>query len=160
MRWNSWVVQYDAESQLALVKAGAARAHAARLPGRGAGRAVAIALLCAAALLGAGAALRRRVADPLLRRTARFERLAARRGTPRLPHEGPLDHAERFARALPAAAPAVRRFAQAAAACRFGGRPVDAAALALLDAQLQHIRSVLRAGVPDRTMAGDHQQGG
>ena len=44
MRWNSWVVQYDAESQLALARSGAARVRELRLDLRGAGRVAAMAL--------------------------------------------------------------------------------------------------------------------
>jgi hypothetical protein len=148
MRWNSWVVQYDAESQLSLAQSGAARVRALRRDLRsdlrGASGSVAAALGVAALIFGAVVAIRRRASDPLARRVARFDALAARRGAGREPHEGPLAHAERFARLAPGAAPAVRRFGAAAAAVRYGGRPADARALAELDALLADIRSGVR----------------
>jgi transglutaminase-like putative cysteine protease len=149
MRWNSWVVQYDAESQLALARAGAARVRSARRDPRAAVRGVAIALGAAAAMILAAAAVRRRGDDPLARRIARFERLAARRGAAREHWEGPLDHAERFARLAGGSAAAVRRFGAAAAACRYGTRRADGPALAELDALLAGIRDGSR-GAPRR----------
>lgn len=140
MRWNSWVVQYDAESQISLVHSGAARVRQARRDVGGSVRATGFALVLAAALLGAVAAVRALAGDPLAKRVARFEKLAARRGAPREPFEGPIDHAERFARLAGEAGSAVRRFGAAAAACRYGGHPADAAALAQLDALLARVR--------------------
>jgi transglutaminase-like putative cysteine protease len=148
MRWNSWVIQYDAESQLSLARAGAARVRGLRLDPRAALRAAAGALAGAALLFAAAALLRRRAVDPLARRLARFERLAARCGAARRPDEGPLDHAERFASRAPAAAAAVRRFGATAAACRYGNRPLDAATLARLDADL----AATRAGLGRRAL--------
>jgi transglutaminase-like putative cysteine protease len=144
MRWNSWVVQYDAESQLALAKSGASRVRKVRLDLRGAARAAALALGVAALILGAVAVVRRPASDALAKRLARFEKLAARGGAPRESHEGPLDHAERFARRARGAAPAVRRFGAAAAACRYGGRSADTRTLADLDELLARIRDDLR----------------
>lgn len=146
MRWNSWVVQYDAESQLSLVQAGAEHLNKAHFDLHGAGKPAAVALGVAALILGVVAASRRVLADPLGQRVAVFDRLASRRGAARKPHEGPLDHAERFARLAPEAAAPVRRFGAAAAACRFGGRRVDADALAELDGLLALIRDKLRRG--------------
>jgi len=144
MRWNSWVVQYDAESQLALVQSGATRLREMRLDPRGAVRAVAVALGVIALIIGARAVTRRRSTDPLAKRVARFEKLAARGGAAREPHEGPLDHAERFARLARGAGPAVRSFGAAAAACRYGGQPADGRTLAEFDALLARIRDNLR----------------
>ena len=146
MRWNSWVMQYDAESQLALAQSGAARMRSVRLDFHSAVRAAAFALGAAVLIIGAIAVVRRSTTDNLARRINRFEKLAARRGAAREPHEGPLDHAERFARHASVAGPAVRRFGAAAAACRYGGRPADAGTLAQLDALLARIRDDLRTG--------------
>jgi len=144
MRWNSWVVQYDAESQLALAQSGAARVREVRLDLHGAVRAAAFALGITALILGAVVVVRRRATDSLAQRVARFEKFAARCGATREPHEGPLDHAERFARVARGAGPAVRRFGATVAACRFGKRPADARALAELDTLLAHIRDDVR----------------
>ncbi|MHB8834763.1 MAG: transglutaminase TgpA family protein [Candidatus Methylomirabilia bacterium] len=146
MRWNSWVVQYDAESQLALARSGAERVRGARLDLRGAVRLAAVALGFTALTLGAIAVARRGATDQLAKRIARFEKLAARSGAAREPSEGPLDHAERFGRLARGAGPAVRRFGDTATACRFGGRPADAPTLAQLDALLRNIRDELRGG--------------
>ena len=144
MRWNSWVVQYDAESQLALAQSGAARLRGARLDLRGAVRTAAVALGLLALTLGAIGVVRRGVTAPLAKRITRFEKLAARYGAAREPHEGPLDHAERFGRLARDAGPAARRFGAMAAACRFGGRPADTPTLAELDALLARIRDTFR----------------
>ena len=145
MRWNSWVVQYDAESQLALVQSGAARVREMRLDLGRAARAAPFVLVVAVLITGATAAARRRTTDPLAKRVARFENLAARCGAARALHEGPLDHAERFARLAPEAGPAARRFGATTAACRYGMRPADAGTLAELDALLTSIRNELRS---------------
>jgi transglutaminase-like putative cysteine protease len=144
MRWNSWVIQYDAESQLSLARAGASRIRNLSLDPRPVARAGAAALGAAALLWAAVALLRRRVRDPLARRIARYERLASGCGAARRHDEGPLDHAARFAASAPAAGEAVRRFGAAAAACRYGGRPADGTALAELDALLRAIRAACR----------------
>jgi len=145
MRWNSWVVQYDAESQLALARSGAAKVREVKLDPRAAVRAAAVALGVTALIIAAATVARRRAAGPLAKRLARFERLAARGGAPREPHEGPIDHAERFASVAPAAGPAVRSFGATAAACRFGGRQVDTRTLGELDCLLARIRHDLRS---------------
>jgi transglutaminase-like putative cysteine protease len=148
MRWNSWIVQYDAESQLELARAGAARVRGLRrlaLPDAGAVAGIAGAALALAALAVAGVRARRRAdRDPLARRFARFERLAARHGCAREPWEGPLDHAARLAAAHPAAAAAARRFGEIAAGARYGRRAADAALLAQLDKLLAHIAAAGR----------------
>ncbi|HEY5999286.1 MAG TPA: DUF3488 and transglutaminase-like domain-containing protein, partial [bacterium] len=99
MRWNSWVVQYDAESQLQIARAGAEGFRSLRrlrLPA-GASRAALIALAAAIALAALALLAARGRRDggrsPLERRRERFEALAARRGCAREPWEGPLDHA-------------------------------------------------------------------
>ncbi len=146
MRWNSWVVQYDVESQLALARAGAAHVREVRRDVRGALKVVFVAIGAAALLLGAITLVRRRAVDPLTRRLSRYDRLAARCGAAREMHEGPLDHAERFARLARGAAPAVRSFGALAASCRYGSRPADAAALAEFDALLAVIRDQTHGG--------------
>jgi hypothetical protein len=140
MRWNSWVVQYDAESQLDLARAGAARVRGLRRPslpsaGQTAGVLAAVGLAALALVL----TRRRRTGDPLARRTARFESLAARHGCAREPWEGPLDHAARLAAALPGAADEILSFGDLAAGARYGGAPADAPLLARLDALLARI---------------------
>jgi transglutaminase-like putative cysteine protease len=139
MRWNAWFVQYDAESQLTLARAGASRLRALHFEPARLARPAAYAAAAAALLAAIALALRRRGSDPLAARERRFLALAAAAGVPRAPHDGPLDHAARFARARPAAANAATRFAAAHAACRYGGRAADAEALAALDALLAAI---------------------
>ncbi len=146
MLWYSRVVQYDAESQFALAQASAARLREARFDVHDAVRPGAVVLMIAAAILGAIAAVRSRATDALAKRVARFEKLAARRGAARKPHEGPIDHAERFARRLQGAGAAARRFGAVAAACRFGTRPADDRTLAELDALLARVRNAVRNG--------------
>ncbi len=144
MRWNSWIVQYDVESQLALARTGAARLRHLRevrfsVP---VSRRAALAALGLAALVWlALAAARRGAGDPLTRRVRRFETLAARRGQPRAAWEGPLDHAARLAAAVPGAGPEIMRFAALAASCRYGGRDADRDVLRRLDALLARIRA-------------------
>ncbi len=139
MRWNSWVVQYDAESQLALVNSGAAQMRELRVDLPGATRAATVALGVAALLWGAFVAMRWRTSDPLARRILRFEQHASRCGVAREPYEGPLDHAARFSGHVPATGTAVSQFAATAAACRYGKRRVDSRTLAELDALLSII---------------------
>lgn len=146
MRWNSWVVQYDAESQFALAQAGASRVQNARLDLRSAVQAAAVALGFIMLTLGAIAVVRRRGSDALAKRIRRFEKLATRRGTARESHEGPIDHAGRFARNLPRSGAAARRFGATAAACRFGTRPADDRTLAELDALLARIQDEVGVG--------------
>ena len=139
MRWNAWIVQYDAESQLELARAGATRVRSLRRIEPPPGGTAAAAVTIAALALAAAIASRRRATDPLGRRTARFEALAARRGCARATWEGPLDHAARLAAALPGAADEIRRFGALAAAARYGPAAADAGYLAQLDALLDRI---------------------
>jgi transglutaminase-like putative cysteine protease len=147
MRWNSWIVQYDAESQLELARAGAARVRGLQrlgLPGAGAVfGAIVAGAVAALALLAAGRA-RRAGADPLGRRIARFEKIAARHGCAREPWEGHLDHAARLAAALPGRAHDVQCFGEIAAGARYGPLSPDAPLLARLDALLAGIDAAAR----------------
>jgi len=145
MRWNSWVIQYDAESQFALARAGAARARSWRLDSRGIGSGLALALGAAAMTAGAIFWRRRPRGGPLALRISRFEALAARGGARRESHEGPIDHAARFALRSPGVADDILRFGALAASCRYGSHPIDAAVAAELDALLSRIRGGSRA---------------
>jgi transglutaminase-like putative cysteine protease len=149
MRWNSYVIQYDAESQLALARRSGASLRAWRLrPGRL--TAVGGAALGAAALLFVGSRLlRRRRLTPLDARHERFSRLAARAGVARLPHEGPLDHARRYGAARGRLERPILAFGELYAACRYGGRPADERTLAELDRLLASIKEApSRPGAP------------
>jgi HAMP domain-containing protein len=148
MRWNAWVIQYDAESQYAVLRAGASRLRSLRFEPRR--------LLLPALALGALAALgaltllfaQRRAAGPLGERERRYQAFATRAGARRAPFDGPLDHAARFARARVRSAPAILRFAALHAACRYGARPADAATLAELDALLARIHADVASSPP------------
>jgi hypothetical protein len=142
MRWNSWIIQYDAESQSALARAGAAKFRLWRLDRHRLLVTLLLVLVATAALAVVAFFLPRRPrGGPLAERVSRFESLAALGGAAREPHEGPLAHAARFAQRAPSAAGAILRFGDLAASCRYGGRPADAPLIAELDALLARIRA-------------------
>ncbi len=121
--WNQWVIGYDPERQRRLLeRLGMPQPDWRRMT-------AALAALCAIAVAGlAGWMLRRRRGrDPALEAWNRLSRRLARRGLARLPHEGPMDYAERVAAALPAAATEIRGIAAEYARLRYGNGMKDAA---------------------------------
>ncbi len=148
MKWNSWVVQYDTETQVEIL----------RLAGRGLRRAMsfrggvakagwAIAGLAAMACLAAAVRfLPVRRQTPWKRRYARFLRIAAGAGAARLAHEGPIDHARRLGEVWPAARPDAVRLAGIYAAVHYGGATFDRQAMEEMDRLLAGIRRAPRPG--------------
>jgi transglutaminase-like putative cysteine protease len=126
MKWNSWVVQYDTETQVGFLRSTRRRLeHLASLrPGRGLWTlgGVLLAVLVLAACLPALRA-RFRSADRLERVYRRFLRHARRRGLERHPWEGPLAHAQRVAEAWPGVGREVRELAADYARVRYRGDP-------------------------------------
>jgi len=116
--WQRWVLGYQGEQQLELLR---------RWFGRVDGRLLATVLVGGGALsLGLVALLLfqpwRRERDPQRRLFQRFERLLARQGLRRGAGEGPRAFAERAAQALPGQAECIRAFARAFEAQRYAGR--------------------------------------
>ena len=81
-----------------------------------------------------------RATDPLQRQWQRFEKKLARRGTPRLPSEGPADYARRAALAHPAASADIMAIGQRYAALRYGKTPPGGAALTALTTRINRLR--------------------
>jgi transglutaminase-like putative cysteine protease len=133
--WQRWVLGYQGAQQLQLLQ---------RWFGRIDGRLLALSLVGGGGLLLGLLALWlfkpwRREQDVQQRCFRRFERLLARHAVPREVGEGPRAYAERAARALPAQAQAILRFAAAYEAQRYAGQ--DASAILLR----QHLAAVRRA---------------
>ncbi len=121
--WNQWVLGYNPERQRQLLQRLGMpspdwRALTALL-----------AALCGVALLvlTAWTLRQRRSADPLARQWERLSRRLARRGLARQAAEGPLDYAERVARALPAVAREIRGMAALYARLRYAPPAADRA---------------------------------
>lgn len=141
MKWNSWVVQYDAEIQIGLVRSARSlfRIRLPRFTGKGVLRILPWLILPAALWLVLR--LRRgRSIDPLPARYRRFERIMMRRGVRRLAHEGPLDFSRRIAKSLPEAAWPAKSFAAEYARLHYGGRSAGDSDLATLDLYLRELR--------------------
>lgn len=148
MKWNSWVVQYDAEVQIGLVRKGARSLFRARLPdidredlARGAPW-----LLTPLVLFLLLMAMRARRGDPLHLRYRRFNRLMARRGLGRRTWEGPLDHGRRIGKDWPGAARAAAAFTSAYARHRYGGADACPAEIAALDGHLRALKRTKKKG--------------
>jgi ribosomal protein S21 len=142
MKWNSWVVQYDAEVQIGLVRGGTRSLFRARLPrfsAKSYGR-WGFWLLIPLLLLSLWMLRRTRGGDSLDLRYRRFNRLMSRRGIARLTHEGPIDFSRRAGQVWPEAAPAAKAFAGHYARLRYGGIPADASDLDSLDRQLRKLK--------------------
>jgi transglutaminase-like putative cysteine protease len=148
MKWNSWVVQYDAEVQVGLVRKGARTLFRFRLPRpatRELPRYLPWLLFPALFLLWKwGRGLRRR--DALARRWDLFTSLMARRGVERRAWEGPLDFTLRAAAVLPGAEGEARAFAQEYARLRYGRETVTPEEVEGLDVLLTRLRVRLGAG--------------
>jgi hypothetical protein len=122
--WNRNIVGYDRRRQGDFLQhLGLDRADWQTL---GATLGGALALLMLA--LVAWAMRQRRPGDALDRLWRRFGARLARRGLARLPSEGPIDYAERVARALPDQADQVRLIARSYARLRYGPPSANAAA--------------------------------
>lgn len=114
--WNQWVLGYNPERQRQLLeRLGMPSPDWRRMTS-------ALAVLCGIALLALTAwTLRRRQhPDPAAALWEKFSRRLDRRGLGRRPAEGPLDYAERVARALPAEAGKVRAIARLYGRLRYG----------------------------------------
>jgi hypothetical protein len=145
MKWNSWVVQYDAEVQIGLVRGGTRSLFRARLPrfsAKNYGR-WGPWLLILILPLSAWMVRRSRGDDSLDLRYRRFNSLMSRRGVPRLAHEGPIDFSRRAGQTWPEAALIAKAFAGEYARLRYGMIPVDNSGLAALD---EHLRKLKRVG--------------
>jgi hypothetical protein len=142
MKWNSWIVQYDAEVQVGIVRTGARTLFRFRLPRpafRDAARYLPWVLLLAVPLLWRWRRGARR-RDPLEERWRSFSRLMLRRGLERFPHEGPLDFAGRVSRAWPEAGRDAGAFSEEYARLRYGEAEVAPADLKRLDRLLESLR--------------------
>jgi transglutaminase-like putative cysteine protease len=143
MKWNSWVVQYDAEVQVGIVRQGARSLFRFRLPRpeiRGMLRYAPWVLLPALALLWFWRrGWRRR--DPLEERWRRFCRLAHRRGIERPPWEGPLDYARRVGGDWPEAGADAQAFSADYARLRYGKAKAGPADVERLDRMLARLRA-------------------
>jgi transglutaminase-like putative cysteine protease len=115
-RWNVWVLGYGVERQRDLM----ARIGMRDTDWRKLTAAMASILGGFTLLLLAWSLRRYARPDPVQRAWQAFCRKLGARGVPRAPHEGPRDYAERAARRLPAAAPAIRTIAQLYIGARYG----------------------------------------
>lgn len=148
MKWNSWVVQYDAAVQVGIVRKGARTLSRARLPHPSRGGVVRFALgaVCATAIVIWWRRRRPGAVDALQERYGRFNRLMARRDIEREPHEGPLAFGARVAALWPEAGPDAGRFAAGYARLRYGTVKTDPGDLAELDEILSRLRGLARGG--------------
>lgn len=132
--WNRNVVGFDRLRQRGLLERLGLDADDPTVPGLLLVAGLALPMLALVAW-----AMRQRVRRDALDRAWRaFCARLARRGLARLPSEGPIDYAERVARALPASAPEVRRIAALYAALRYGASPSDT------DARLRELTRSIR----------------
>ncbi|MBA4742438.1 MAG: transglutaminase domain-containing protein [Azoarcus sp.] len=132
--WNRNVVGYDRKRQSDFMQ----QLGFKRPDWRTLGVALAAGLTILMLALLAWAMHQRRSGDSLDRLWHRFDARLARRGLARLPAEGPIDYAERVARALPDRAAEVRLIARSYARLRYG--PPSANATALTRELAQRIR--------------------
>ncbi|CAD5109606.1 transglutaminase TgpA family protein [Zestomonas carbonaria] len=134
--WQRWVLGYQGERQLEVLQGWFGRID---------GRDLALALVGGGGLLLGVLALWlfkpwRRQQDARQRQFRRFEQLLVRHGLRRGVGEGPRAFAERACQVLPAQAEAIRAFAEAYEAQRYGGRPHSASELRR---HLRHLRRAL-----------------
>jgi transglutaminase-like putative cysteine protease len=148
MKWNSWVVQYDAAVQVGIVRKGARTLFRARLasPSRGGVIRFALWAVCAAAIAFWWRRRRPGAVDPLQERYDGFNRLMARRDIEREPHEGPLAFGARVADLWPEARPDAGRFAAGYARLRYGMVKTAPGDLEELDEILSRLRGMARRG--------------
>lgn len=119
--WNRNVIGFDQQQQISLLS----RLGLQRPDLRTLSLLLAAAVLVLIALLVGWAVFRRPPGDALDRQWRRFCTRLARRGLARLPSEGPIDYADRVARARPAEAAAVREIAARYARLRYGPASTD-----------------------------------
>jgi hypothetical protein len=143
MRWNSWVVQYDAEVQVGIARKGARSIFRLRLsrPGMGDVPGTLPWVLLPALFLFWIWRRRRRRRDPLQERWHLFCRLTGRRGIERHSWEGPLDFARRVGRKWPEAGADARALAADYARLRYGQGKVEPADMERLDGILDGLRA-------------------
>lgn len=138
-RWNQWVIGYDDERRLRLLK---------KLGGLTSPTATALALIGAGILLSLGSVWlwllfkqRDRSISPEQREWQRLQRWLTRRGFPRQPAEGPRDYLQRLIAQQPQWALPLRQFVELYLRLAYGHRqPEDDAR------QLRYWRRQLRAG--------------
>jgi len=138
--WNQWVLNYTPQRQKSLLRSLGLDNIAARLLALSA--AVAAALMLAFALL---ALANRRKADPVELAYDQLCRRLARRGMPRLPHEGPRSYCRRLSDSsalLPETKSAAERFLTLLETVRYAAP--DTASRASLLAQLKNLLNRIR----------------
>jgi transglutaminase-like putative cysteine protease len=148
MKWNSWIVQYDAAVQVDMVRKGARTLFRARLPvpSRGGLVRFAFGAACAAAFVFWWRRKRPGTVEPLQVRYGRFNRLMARRDIRRQPHEGPLAFGARVAARWPEAGRDAVSFAAGYARLRYGTAQAMPGDLEELDEILSRLRGLARDG--------------
>ena len=134
--WNQWVLGYDQRRQQSLLRQLGLDTVDWRQLG---------ALLLAASGVLFGALLawahaHGRATDPLQRQWQRFEKKLARRGTPRLPSEGPADYARRAAQAHPAVGAEIMAIGERYAALRYGKTAHGRGELTALTTRINRLR--------------------
>lgn len=135
--WNQWVLGYSAQRQREVFeRLGMSRATWQRLAAVLAGG---TGLAVIALLLITLRRLRGDAPDSVMRAWAAFSARLAPLGLGRRPGEGPLDHGERVAAALPAEAGKARAIAALVAELRYGAQPAPDA-LARLKRQVRSFR--------------------
>lgn len=117
--WQRWVLGYQGERQLDVLKGLFGKLDARRLGLL----TVLIGTLLMAVLAVIVLKPWRRERDPQIRLFRRFERLLARQGIERQTSEGARDFAERAAAMLPASAESIREFARLYEMARYADRP-------------------------------------
>ena len=143
MKWNSWIIQYDRQMQVDLIR----KTSRIRLePSRPSLKGTGLFLLAVILSLALWYARRRRTAvlDPVTHRYRRFNALMSRKGLERAPHEGPLDFSGRIAAAWPEAADPAGAFAGLYADLHYGGMPPTPGRVAELDSHLVALTGIKR----------------
>ncbi len=141
MKWNSWIVQYDAEVQMQIIRKGVTGLSRFRLPRLQASTILrwALRLLPLLLLVGLWRVQRLRTVDPLHRRYRRFTSHFARAGIARKAWEGPVDYGRRIGRTWPEAAEAAGEFTALWAALTYGMSEAGHAELSRLDRLLRSL---------------------
>ncbi|WP_018607846.1 transglutaminase TgpA family protein [Uliginosibacterium gangwonense] len=134
--WNQWVLGYNAERQLGLLRAlGLPEADWRQLIG-----ALTACVMLWMAVLALRSLPRRARLDPLGRCWQRFCTLLAHQGIPCLPWEAPGDFARRAAQALPPLAGEIEHIGEEYAMLRYGRRSPSPADIARLEARIKALK--------------------
>ncbi len=123
--WQRWVLDYQGDRQLAVLRGLFGKADAHKLGMLMVGAGALLVTLLALFLLKPW----QRHRDAQLRQFQRFERMLVRQGFVRQAGEGARDFAERAATQLPDVAGLVRDFARLYEQARYAGQPTDKAAM-------------------------------